>query len=155
MTSLRGQIEANRARINEENQFFDDHDNCPTCKQSIDQAFKASSHQTELRTIERDRMVASTSSIDEIDKSESNITVMEETYKNYASRCGMLQSRKEQRDGLIKNIADIRASIDSFESNQETEGAKVDIESLEQELKTFRRRRLLCSKRDNTSMQPL
>jgi DNA repair exonuclease SbcCD ATPase subunit len=133
LTNLRGQIEANRARIIEENQFFDDNDNCPTCKQSIDQSFKAS-HVLEnfekLKEIKQglDKLD------DEIEKCENNITVMEEAYKNYASRCGLLQSRKEQRDGLVKNIADIRASIDSFESTQDTEGAKVDIDSLKQEL---------------------
>lgn len=40
LSKLRHQIEAKMSVINDEVKFFNSHDNCPTCKQSIDEKFK-------------------------------------------------------------------------------------------------------------------
>ena len=55
LSSLRHQIEAKRAIIEKDIKFFEKHENCPTCTQSISSDFREktiSSKQTEIETID-------------------------------------------------------------------------------------------------------
>jgi DNA repair exonuclease SbcCD ATPase subunit len=51
LSSLKHQIEAKLAIINKDMAFFEKHDNCPTCKQTIDGNFKAETLQNKSKEI--------------------------------------------------------------------------------------------------------
>lgn len=56
LTELRHKIEANLGALNKEVSFFHKYDNCPTCKQEIDEAFKGetvTSKETEINEIKQ------------------------------------------------------------------------------------------------------
>lgn len=52
LSKLKHQIEANLSVVKKDVEFFDNHDNCPTCKQEIDEQFKCETIETKNKQIE-------------------------------------------------------------------------------------------------------
>ena len=113
LSSLKHQIEAKLAIINKDMAFFEKHDNCPTCKQTIDGNFKAETLQNKSKEIveineglgllskEYEETNANLNKILEV-HSEINLNKME--IHKVKTKINSLIEYREQLEQDIKNI---------------------------------------------------
>ena len=104
LTSLKHQIEAKLDILNGEIKFFNEHDNCPTCKQEIDNIFKC-------ETVENKNI--------EVNEVESGLSLLIEQYNEIESKVKEIMKLNEQLSGLNMQSHILNTKIDSLNSYRE------------------------------------
>jgi len=106
LNELRHKIEANLGTLNKEVSFFHKYDNCPTCKQEIDEAFK------------NETVNAKETEIDEIkeglDKLSQEYEAAENRISNILTIVGQINDNLLQMKGMRVRIASLNEYIDSL-----------------------------------------
>ena len=129
------------ASLQKEIQFYDNHDNCPTCKQDIDNEFKCS-------TVESKNSILSETS--------DGFTQLQEEYQKVADRMEAINDTQQQINELLtevntnnsninavnKMIASIQKDIESLEKeDKDTSDINIKLDDLKQELQACETRR--------------
>ena len=138
LSNLRHAIEAKRAIISKDIEFFNDHDNCPTCKQLIDPQFKDSTVQEKMLEI---------NSIDDgLEQLLEQYNVADRSLQeaiNYQKQLNDLTMDqfkiKSNIDSLIKYRDQLEKEINSINVQQEAD-EDVKIAELEKELNDHEKR---------------
>jgi len=104
LTSLKHQIEAKLDILNGEIKFFNEHDNCPTCKQEIDNIFKC-------ETVENKNI--------EVNEVESGLSLLIEQYNEIESKVKEIMKLNEQLSELNMQSHILNTKIDSLNSYRE------------------------------------
>jgi DNA repair exonuclease SbcCD ATPase subunit len=142
MMQLKHQIEANLGVLNKEVNFFHKYDNCPTCKQQIDEAFKNETVETkkkEIETIEEglDKLAKeyekTNSKLNEIVEVHSKINSKKLEMNGYKTKITSLVEYRETLDEEIKNVGK-NFSMQDENKIPEMEKQLADIESRYAEL---------------------
>jgi DNA repair exonuclease SbcCD ATPase subunit len=142
MMQLKHQIEANLGVLNKEVNFFHKYDNCPTCKQQIDEAFKNETVETkkkEIETIEGglDKLATeyekTNSKLNEIVEVHSKINSKKLEMNGYKTKITSLIEYRETLDEEIKNVGK-NFSMQDENKIPEMEKQLADIESRYAEL---------------------
>jgi DNA repair exonuclease SbcCD ATPase subunit len=119
---LRHQIEANLKIINNDVSFFQKHDNCPTCKQIIDNAFKETTvnqKQTQIHEIQNglhkliDEHTKTNNRLNEIIEIRSNINSLKIEMGETKTKIVSLMNYKEEIEYEISNIKKKVTSVES------------------------------------------
>jgi DNA repair exonuclease SbcCD ATPase subunit len=97
LSKLKHQIEANLSLIKKEVDFFNKHDNCPTCKQQIDETFKCET----------------------VDTKGKQITEYEEGLE-------LLTKQYQEKNEELKNILDIQSKINDIKMDINNTKAKIN-----------------------------
>ena len=138
LSNLRHAIEAKRAIISKDIEFFNDHDNCPTCKQLIDPQFKDSTVQEKMSEI---------NTIDEgLEQLLEQYNVADRSLQeaiNYQKQLNDLTMDqfkiKSNIDSLIKYRDQLEKEINSINIQQEAD-EDIKIAELEKELNDHEKR---------------
>jgi DNA repair exonuclease SbcCD ATPase subunit len=140
LDGLRHQIEANKKLLKSEVEFFSNHDNCPTCKQTIDEQFKCQTvdqKNQQICEIEEGLIKLSEqydelkNKIDEMMEVHSEINSKKMDVHQLTSRVNSLNDYKSQLEDEIKSIKkDFKAQDENKIQELESELAR-----LEEELK--------------------
>jgi len=110
---LRHKIEANLGLLNKEVSFFHKYDNCPTCKQEIDEAFKS-------QTVNSKEI--------EINEIKEGLTKLSEEYEAANNRISQIMLITGQINDNLLEMKGVRVKISSLNEY---------IETLEQEISTI------------------
>jgi len=132
LQSLKHKIEANLSILNKEVSFFSDHDNCPTCKQEIDNAFKCDAIDTRTSNINEIKDGLDKLSV-EYDKVDSEIKYMLDI--NNQVRQKMMDSHVTQTkiNSLTTYVRQLNTEINSISKTvEEQDDSKLS--SLEEDL---------------------
>jgi DNA repair exonuclease SbcCD ATPase subunit len=106
LNELRHKIEANLGTLNKEVSFFHKYDNCPTCKQEIDEAFKSetvNAKETEINEIKEG-----------LDKLSQEYEAAENRISNILTIVGQINDNLLQMKGMRVRIASLNEYIDSL-----------------------------------------
>lgn len=135
LSQLRHKIEANLAIINKEVDFFKKHDNCPTCKQAIDEAFKNSTLQTKEKEVKEfnEGLEQLTEQYDVLNK---RINEMIEIHADINTAKLELHRLKTQIASLIEYRETLEEEINNIRKTTSTTNAE-KIDDLQLELKTI------------------
>lgn len=122
LNALRVQIETNLKNLNKEVEFFSLHDNCPTCKQTIDEQFKCetvASKDNQIKEIE--------SGLEQLTKqyeeaSERIKEIMEIEKQITAVQMDMMTA-KAQINSLELYVTQLKGEIEKIKVDTNTEGA--------------------------------
>jgi DNA repair exonuclease SbcCD ATPase subunit len=144
LIGLKAKIENNRDRLEKDNTFFQTNDTCPTCRQSIDEAFKIDAINTnEKKIVEID---------DGLNKIASQITIIladiekiDEVLRNINQIKMDLSSAKTSYNHMSNSLRQVIEQIEDFavsdkttqESERQLETVEHDISTLEEEKKTL------------------
>lgn len=114
VSKLSSQLEAKQSKIEKDINFFEDHNDCPTCRQSIDNSHKDS-------IVDENKTKAS-----EIDRAQAQLKLENET----------LTARLNEISDVILNISEINKKISNYNVQIQTwnkfiDDIKVEIASLE------------------------
>lgn len=140
LDNLRHQIEANKKLIKSEVEFFRSHDNCPTCKQEIDEKFKCDTVEQKTNQINEiedgliklsDQYNELAQKIDEMMEVRSHINSKKMEIHQLTSRINSLYDYKSQLEDEIKTIKK------DFEKQDESkiQDLEDELDRLELELK--------------------
>lgn len=105
LTQLKHQIEANLGMLNKEVGFFHKYDNCPTCKQQIDEKFKAEAIDTKES---------------EIKKIQDGLEKLSDEYEKVSSRINEMMEIHSQVNQNKLEISRIKTKISSLVEYRET-----------------------------------
>jgi len=114
LLQLESKIETNIKKNEKDIAFYEEHDNCPTCKQTIDGEFKS----------------------EQVEERKSKVTTQREGLTEIAAQITQANKRIEEIHGIIKHITEHNNEIVKHNStisavNQYIEKLKTDIEELE------------------------
>jgi DNA repair exonuclease SbcCD ATPase subunit len=103
LSKLKHQIEAKKALMDHDIKFFNDHDNCPTCKQDIEEAFRH-------KTIEIKK--------DQIREIEESLKTLSEQYDRHNARLNeimevnnLIQSKRMEKIRCQTSISSIKTNV--------------------------------------------
>lgn len=103
LSKLKHQIEAKKALMDHDIKFFNDHDNCPTCKQDIEESFRH-------KTIEIKK--------DQIREIEESLKTLSEQYDRHNARLNeimeinnQIQSRRMEKIRCQTSISSIKTNV--------------------------------------------
>ena len=143
LDNLRHQIEANKKLIKSEVEFFKSHDNCPTCKQEIDEKFKCDTVEQKTNQINEiedgliklsDQYNELAQKIDEMMEVRSNINSKKMEIHQLTSRINSLYDYKSQLEDEIKTIKkDFEKQDEGKIQDLEDELARLELELKELE----------------------
>ena len=135
LSSLKHQIEAKRAIIEKDIKFFEKHENCPTCTQSISSDFREktiSSKQTEIETIDD----GLTKLIEQYEQAQKNLDKVLEIQADINKIKMDMHALNTQKNSLLDYKERIDEEIKSLgKSNKEMDDSKVP--DLEKNLKSI------------------
>ena len=149
LSSLKHQIEAKLNILNGEIKFFNEHENCPTCKQEIDESFRCETVQSkniEVNEVEAglklliDQYNDIESKIKEIMKLNEELSEMNMQLHILNTKLDSLNSYREQLEKEIKNIKDNNKEDDTSklkQLNHDLEGFSLLFNELQAERKTL------------------
>lgn len=127
MQKLKNKIENNLDRIDEEINFFNDNDNCPTCKQNIENIFKEKSVEEKQKQISQ--LKEGLNKIDKSIKKVSEKLIEISSHKNsYNELLLHLSVLKNENSSLLKNKELICKQFDEIDINESIEENKKIIE---------------------------
>lgn len=127
MQKLKNKIENNIDRIDEEINFFNDNDNCPTCKQNIENIFKEKSVEEKQKQISQ--LKEGLNKIDKSIKKVSEKLIEISSHKNsYNELLLHLNVLKNENSSLLKNKELICKQFDEIDINESIEENKKIIE---------------------------
>ena len=138
LSSLKHQIEAKRAIIEKDIKFFEKHENCPTCTQSISSDFRektVSSKQNEIETIDD----GLTKLIEQYEQAQKNLDKVLEIQADINKIKMDMHALNTQKNSLLDYKERIDEEIKSLgKSNKEMDDSKVpdlekDLKSIEKE----------------------
>ena len=118
---LEAKLESNCNKHKTMLKFFEDNDECPTCKQTIDQAFKTEqieNRKEKLGEIEKGMSEMSSS----IQKIESRMTTIQNTVIAIREKEMLIERFKTSIESIDKYIKTISSDIDSLRDEKETTG---------------------------------
>lgn len=143
LDNLRHQIEANKKLIKSEVEFFRSHDNCPTCKQEIDEKFKCDTVEQKTNQINEiedgliklsDQYNELAQKIDEMMEVRSHINSKKMEIHQLTSRINSLYDYKSQLEDEIKSIKkDFEKQDEGKIQDLEDELARLELELKELE----------------------
>jgi DNA repair exonuclease SbcCD ATPase subunit len=113
---LEVKIKSKMSSLVKEIEFFDNHDNCPTCKQDIDHEFKCSTIQSKNITLEETTV---------------GFEHLQREYHNVTERLEEISNVQEQVNNLLNEINSNNSHINAI--NQMINGIQKDIEQLQLE----------------------
>jgi len=147
LSELKHQIQAKRALINKDLNFFSQHDGCPTCKQIIDPTFKANTVEekvTELNDIDQGLSLLTT----QYEEANDNLNKIMEIHSEINNQKmeihkvrTKINSLNEYKEELGKEINKINIKQDKNEDNR--------IGDLEVELKEIEKKQIELSEEKN------
>ena len=111
---LEVKIKSKMSSLVKEIEFFDNHDNCPTCKQDIDHEFKCSTIQSKNITLEETTV---------------GFEHLQKEYHNVTERLEEISNVQEQVNNLLNEINSNNSQINAI--NQMINGIQKDIEQLQ------------------------
>lgn len=133
LNELRHKIEANLSALNKEVNFFHKYDNCPTCKQEIDEAFKSetvTSKETEINEIKEGLAKLS----EEYQAAENRISQIIEINSAINDNLLEMKGMRVKMNSLNEYIDALKEEIRSINKNIAEED-KSKIPDLEKEMK--------------------
>lgn len=144
ITKLESQIETNLSKIRKDIDFFQEHDNCPTCRQTIASSFKeeelatlgtkATEYETGLLEIEK-KLAIEQQKIQEININQ--VEIQKRQVKIASLNTTILETNK-YIEKIKKQIEELRNSNQSTEKEEEKlNDIKKEIKTLAKELKTL------------------
>ncbi len=124
LKDLKNQLDFKVSNIQSSIDFFKDHDECPTCKQDIDEEFKEDHicEQQEKQLEIRDAMDKMTEHFDDVELRLAEITAIQETINGVNQTMMNLNS---EMTTTRNNIKEIEASLKEVPTVQETEDLDV------------------------------
>ena len=124
LKDLKNQLDFKVSNIQSSIDFFKDHDECPTCKQDIDEEFKDDHicEQQEKQLEIRDAMDKMTKHFDDVELRLAEITAIQETINGVNQTMMNLNS---EMTTTRNNIKEIEASLKEVPTVQETEDLDV------------------------------
>jgi DNA repair exonuclease SbcCD ATPase subunit len=124
LKDLKNQLDFKVSNIQSSIDFFKDHDECPTCKQDIDEEFKDDHicEQQEKQLEIRDAMDKMTKHFDDVELRLAEITAIQETINGVNQTMMNLNS---EMTTTRNNIKEIEASLKEVPTIQETEDLDV------------------------------
>lgn len=102
LSKLKHQIEAKKALLDHDIKFFTDHDNCPTCKQEIEEAFRHKSVESKK---------------DQIREIEESLKTLSEQYDRHNNRLNEIIEINSQIQSKRMEKIRCQTSINSIKSN--------------------------------------
>ena len=136
MISIESKIEANISKLKKENEFFENNDNCPTCKQSIDGNFKTS--QIDLNIKKKEELIVGLSKLEEevsnIDARLSEIIDINEHIQEHQSEIVKINASISAIQTYIQKEIESISEMSNFE---EFEVNNDKLSSLLEELKIY------------------
>ena len=138
---LEVKIKSKMSSLVKEIKFFDNHDNCPTCKQDIDQEFKCSTIESKNTTLEE-----TTIGFEHLQREYYNITERLEEINDIQEQVNNLlteiNSNNSHINAVNQMISSIQKDIEQLHSeDQDTNELRRRIDELNQQLETCQTRR--------------
>lgn len=138
---LEVKIKSKMSSLVKEIEFFNDHDNCPTCKQDIDHEFKCSTIEAKNTTLED-----TTVGFEQLQREYYNVTERLEEINNVQEQVNNLlteiNSNNSHINAINQMINSIQKDIDEMQSDdQDTGELRSKLDELNQELEACQTRR--------------
>lgn len=144
LVGFKAKMENNIERLRKDNAFFEENDNCPTCRQSIGESFKSesiSSNSQKIAEIEEGLNKAE----DQINSVLAEIEKIDEVLRNINQIKMDLSSAKSTYKHISNNLNQVVEQIESFatsdkttqESERQLETVEHDISALQTEKETL------------------
>jgi DNA repair exonuclease SbcCD ATPase subunit len=138
---LEVKIKSKMSSLVKEIEFFDNHDNCPTCKQDIDHEFKCSTIEAKNTTLED-----TTVGFEQLQKEYNNITERLEEINDVQEQVNKLlneiNSNNSHINAINQMIGSIQKDIDQLQSeDQDTSELSGKLDELNQQLEACQTRR--------------
>ena len=138
---LEVKIKSKMSSLVKEIEFFNDHDNCPTCKQDIDHEFKCSTIEAKNTTLED-----TTAGFEQLQKEYYNVTERLEEINDVQEQVNALlteiNSNNSHINAINQMINSIQKDIDEMQSeDQDTSELSSKLDELKQELEACQTRR--------------
>jgi DNA repair exonuclease SbcCD ATPase subunit len=118
LIKLQSQIETNLSRHKTEYEFYEKNDDCPTCKQALEQTFKT----TEMMRLEEKTKDLKTGISDlskEIDKCLSEISTLEKNLTKAENLRNEITSKKSKAASVVSSISDFQKQIQSLRNSND------------------------------------
>ena len=138
---LEVKLKSKMSSIVKEIEFFNDHDNCPTCKQDIDHEFKCSTIETKNTTLED-----TTVGFEQLQREYYNVTERLEEINDVQEQVNNLlteiNSNNSHINAINQMINSIQKDIEEMQSeDQDTSELSGKLDELKQELEACQTRR--------------
>lgn len=124
LNSLKHKIEANLSMINKEVNFFHDYDNCPTCKQEIDQQFKTETITDKSKQMEKikEGLVKLSEEYDNTNKKLNDIMKINSEINDKRIELNGLKTKVssliDYKESLVKEVDNINSKNENNDSNK-------------------------------------
>lgn len=134
LISLKSQIETNHSRHKTDLEFFKSNDNCPTCKQSIEDEFK-SNEIGKLTGKISEMNVGINKIISEIDSCLTQIEIVDNKMKEAEELRNQISEKEIKRNHISSQIIKFQENIDSLkDSNSLLDTNLSDLKKIEREI---------------------
>lgn len=134
LISLKSQIETNHSRHKTDLEFFKSNDNCPTCKQSIEDGFK-SNEIGKLTGKISEMNVGINKIISEIDSCLTQIEIIDKKMKDAEDLRNQISEKEIKRNHISSQITKFQENIESLnDSNSLLDTNLLDLKKIEREI---------------------
>ena len=138
---LEVKIKGRMSSLVKEIEFFDNHDNCPTCKQDIDHEFKCSTVESKNNTLEE-----TTAGFEQLQREYYNVTERLEEINDVQEQVNNLLTQINNNNSHINAvnnmIVSIQQDIESLDrSDSDTDEHQVKLQELKDELQSVEQQR--------------
>lgn len=115
LTTIKNKLEARVERLNHDIEFFGQHDNCPTCKQEIDQAFRNSTIEEKRKSLDevRDAVTQADTKLGDVQRS---IDLYNDTVHKVNEAKLELRLRRDKVKGIDNSITDTNSQIEKIKA---------------------------------------
>jgi DNA repair exonuclease SbcCD ATPase subunit len=138
ITKLESQIESNLTKFRRDINFFQEHDDCPTCRQAIAESFKS----TELQSLEskvKESETGLTKLTEKLEEEQKKLNEIAETQKKIHALQVSIATDNTTITQINKNTARLQKQIDELKNTKTvTEKEQLEVDKISSDLKQLK-----------------